>query len=64
MTERWRVVIIGGRGWWACGPALELRSRGRDAYRSTELSPFPTVALSGRDRLTFGGRDRLHFAAF
>src|SRR5713101_3025824 len=46
--------------WWAfCGPALELKSGGRDAYRSAELSPFPTTTLSSRDGLAFGGRDRL-----
>src|SRR5258708_11679020 len=42
--------------WWAFyGPALELKSGRRDAYRSAELSPFPTTTLSSRDRLAFRG---------
>src|SRR6266481_1463908 len=46
--------------WWAfCGPALELKSGGRDAYRSAKLSPFPTTTLSSRDGLAFGGGGRL-----
>src|SRR6266851_4184553 len=46
--------------WWAlCGPAVELKSGGRDAYRSAKLSPFPTTTLSSRDGLSFGGRGRL-----
>src|SRR5258706_2490555 len=49
------------RGIWRafCGPALELKSGGRDAYRSAKLSPFPTATLSSRDGLAFGGRGRL-----
>src|SRR5712675_2450906 len=49
------------RGMWRAlyGPAPELKSGGRDAYRSAELSPFPTATLSSRDRLAFGGRGRL-----
>jgi NADH dehydrogenase FAD-containing subunit len=50
MSERWKVVIIGG-GRAFCGPALELKSGGRDAYRSAKLS--------SRDRLAFAGNDRL-----
>src|SRR6266403_1969407 len=49
------------RGVWRtfCGPALELQSGGRDAYRSAKLSPFPTTSLSSRDGLALGGRGRL-----
>src|SRR6266403_4907122 len=49
------------RGVWRafCGPALELKSGGRDAYRSAKLSPFPATTLSSRDGLAFGGRGRL-----
>src|SRR6266478_5232921 len=49
------------RGVWRafCGPARELKSGGRDAYRSAKLSPFPTTTLSSRDGLAFGGRGRL-----
>jgi len=58
MSERWKVVIVGG-GRAFCGPALELKSGERDAYGSAKLSPFPTTTLSSRDGLAFGGRDRL-----
>src|SRR4051794_9848358 len=46
--------------WWACcGPALELKSGGGDAYRSTELSSLPTTTLSSRDGFSFGRRGRI-----
>src|SRR6266568_1910648 len=48
-----------GIRWAFCGPAIELKSGGRDAYRSAKLSPFPTTTLSSRNGLAFGGRDRL-----
>ena len=43
------------RGIWRTfrGPAFELKPGGRDAYRSAKLSPFPAVALSGRDWFAF-----------
>src|SRR5882672_1616267 len=49
------------RGIWRAfrGPALALRAGGRDAYRSAELSPLPTITLSSRDGLAFGGRGSL-----
>src|ERR1700722_3663737 len=42
-----------------CRPALELKSRGRDADRPAKLSSFPTTSLSGCDGLAVTGRDRL-----
>ena len=46
------------RGIWRAfrGSTLEIRSSGRDAYRSAKLSPFPTAPLSSRNGLAFGGR--------
>jgi len=48
MSERWKVVIVGGGFGGLCSPALELKSGGRDAYRSAELSPLQPPLYSNR----------------